>query len=480
MSSGFEETTSYVCGSELLKRQFLFSPGWRNLNHGKDLPSSRSINASGSRNHTLVSVVFGASSTHTCRGTKIFGTFPRTVRDALRQSQDGCEARPDSYIRFAYPEALDVSRQAVANLVNAPVDTCVFVPNATTGVNTVLRSLKFAEGDVILYFATIYGACEKTVAYITETTAAESVRIDDHIYPVSDDKLCDAFEKAIARTKASGKQPKVAIFDTIVSLPGVRVPFERLVSVCRSHGILSLVDGAHSIGHIPLDLAQLDPDFFITNLHKWLFTPRGCALLYVPERNQGLIRSTLPTSHGFTPLPSGGARINNPLPPSAKPAFAVNFEFVGTVDNAPYICVPAALKFRETITWQGKSGEDAIISFTQHQAREAGKLVAEILSTEVMENDQGTLGICNFANVRLPLDPTALAGGETGKPVKIAQWISATLVEEYNTFIAIIFYGGSFWVRLSAQIYLTMEDWDWAGKVLKQVCERVSKGEASG
>ena len=397
------------------------------------------------------------------------------VRDALRQSQDECEARPDSYIRYTYPKALDVSREAVAKLVNAPVDTCVFVPNATTGVNTVLRNLVYAEGDVILYFATIYGACEKTVTYITETTPAESVKIDHHVYPVSDDALCDAFEKTVARVKSSGKQPKVAIFDTISSLPGVRVPFERLVSACRSYGILSLVDGAHSIGQIPLDLTRLDPDFFISNCHKWLYTPRGCALLFVAKRNQGLIRSSLPTSHGFI---NSGSAINNPLPPSAKSAFVVNFEFVGTVDNAPYMCVPAALRFRESITWHGKSGEDAITSFMQQQAREAGKLVAEVLSTGVMENEEGTLGRCSFSNVRLPLDPTTLAGGETGKAVRIAQWISATLVDEYSTFIAIIFYGGAWWSRLSAQIYLNMDDWRWAGDVLKQVCERVSKGEA--
>ncbi|KAG9888416.1 hypothetical protein KCU86_g18564, partial [Aureobasidium melanogenum] len=126
MSAASGPMTSFECGSELLKRQFLFDPGYRNLNHGS------------------------------------FGTFPRVVRDALRQSQDDCEARPDSFIRYTYPRALDVSREAVAKLVNAPVDACVFVPNATTGVNTVLRSLVYAEGDVILYFATIYGACEKT------------------------------------------------------------------------------------------------------------------------------------------------------------------------------------------------------------------------------------------------------------------------------------------------------------------------------
>ncbi|THX45031.1 PLP-dependent transferase [Aureobasidium pullulans] len=442
MLETYDKTTGMKCGSELLKNQFLFDPAYRNLNHGS------------------------------------FGTYPRSVRDALRQSQDECEARPDAYIRYAYPKALDVAREAVASLVNAPVQTVVFVPNATTGINTVLRNITFAKGDIILYFATIYGACEKTVTHICETTAAESLKID-YTYPVSDDALCEAFEKAVSQVKAAGQNPRIAIFDTIVSLPGVRVPFERLISACRQHGILSLVDAAHGIGHIPFDLTQLDPDFLVSNCHKWLYTPRGCALLYVPERNQGLIRSTLPTSHGFVPLPTCGAPINNPLPPSTKSAFVVNFEFVGTVDNAPYTSLPAAVEFRKAITWQGKSGEDAIMSYTQDQARKAGKLVAKILNTEVLENAEGTLGNCNFANVKLPLDPTMLAGGETGEAVKIAQWIANKLVDEYNTFIAIIFHAGAWWVRLSAQVYLTMEDWEWAGNILKEVCERVSRGEAS-
>lgn len=300
--------------------------------------------------------------------------------------------------------------------------------------------MRFAPGDVIAYFATIYGACEKSVAYLEETTPVESIKIE-YTYPLSDDALCDAFEKAVSQTKAAGKRIKVAIFDTIVSLPGVRVPFERLVASCRLHGILSLVDGAHGVGHIELDLTKLDPDFFISNCHKWLFVPRGCALLYVPVRNQGLIRSTLPTSHGYLPLPKSGASINNPLPPSTKTPFVNNFQFVGTVDNAPYISLPAALEFRKAITWQGKGGEDAIMGFTQDQARKAGKLVAGILGTEVLENQEGTLGDCNFANVRLPLDAAALtAGGES--PSKITQWITNVLVEEYSTFVAVIFYAG--------------------------------------
>lgn len=370
-----------------------------------------------------------------------------------------------------------MSREAIARVVNAPTEACVFVPNATTGVNTILRGLTFAPGDVIVYFAAIYGACEKTIAYITETTPAESHRIE-YTYPISDADLCGAFLEAIQALKAAGKNPKIAIFDTIVSLPGVRMPFERLTTICKDNGILSLIDGAHCIGHIPIDLTALDPDFFVSNCHKWLFVPRGCAVLYVPVRNQHLVRSTLPTSHGFQPLPTDGAVINNPLPPSVKSPYIANFEFVGTIDNSPYVCVPAGIKFRKACTWQGKSGEDAIIAFTQDQAQKFGEIVSDVLGTEVLENKEGTLGKCNFRNVRLPLEFATVAGSDTAKAAKVAQWIAKVLVEEYETFVAVIFHAGAWWVRLSAQVYLDMSDWTWAAETLKEVCERVAKGEA--
>lgn len=343
-------------------------------------------------------------------------------------------------------------------------------------MNIVLRNLIYEPGDVIIMFPTIYGACEKTVEYITETTPAESYRIE-LTYPISDGDLYERFEQAISSIKDRGKNPKLAIFDTIVSMPGLRMPFERLTQLCKQHDILSCIDGAHGVGHISLDLSALDPDFFFSNCHKWLHVPRGCCVFYVPERNQHLMRSTLPTSHGFVPLPKEGKVIANPLPPSTKSDFVTNFEFVGTIDNAPYLCIPAALDWRSRLTWQGKSGEEAIISYCHSLAREAGRTVSSILGTEVLENAEGTLGNCNFSNVRLPLSYADVAGSNHATAVKVAQWMAKVEVEEYNTFIATFFYAEAWWVRLSAQVYLAAEDFDWAGKTLKEVCERVKRGE---
>lgn len=343
-----------------------------------------------------------------------FGTFPTEIRSALRYFQDQCEGRPDWFIRYEYPRRLDESRAAIAKLINAPIEACVFVSNATTGINTILRNLVYEPGDVIVYFATIYGACHKTIEYVTETTPLEAVKVE-YTYPCSDASLLEAFEKTIEDVKASGRRPRAAMFDTIVSMPGVRMPFEQLTTMCRKHNVLSIIDAAHCVGQIPIDLTTLDPDFFVSNCHKWLHVPRGCAVFYVPVRNQHLMRSTLPTSHGF--VPKAGNTLVSPLPPSAKSEYISNFEFIGTLDNSPYLCIPAALAWREKVVWKDLRGEDAVIGYGQYLAERAGEIVSKILGTEVLQNEEGTLTKCHFANVRLPLD----LNGDAAETVKIAQ-----------------------------------------------------------
>ncbi|KAF2401698.1 PLP-dependent transferase [Trichodelitschia bisporula] len=417
-----------------LRDDFLFAPTFKNLNHGS------------------------------------FGTYPAPVRTVLHSFQSAAESRPDPFIRYTYKEALDSSRAALATTFNAPVESLVFVPNASTGVNTVLRNLVFAPGDAVVYFSTIYGACEKAVLYIAETTPAKAVRIE-YTQPVEDAWLVDALRNAVRDVEAEGGKVRVAIFDTITSMPGVRMPFEDLIATCRSLGVLSLVDAAHGAGQIPLDLGKLDPDFLVSNCHKWMFVPRGCALFYVPVRNQHLMRSTLPTSHGFEPAPREGvAAPKNPLPKSSKSTFVTNFEFVGTIDNAPYLCVPAALKYRAEL-----GGEDAIYAYLEKLAREGGALVAKELGTEVLENKAGTLQRCAFANVRLPLaradvEKWAEKGNEPGVEIRVIGHLERRAMDEFDTFFAICWYAGAWWVRLSAQVYLDIADFEWAASVLKTLC----------
>jgi selenocysteine lyase/cysteine desulfurase len=186
------------------------------------------------------------------------------------------EAAPDAYFRYEYPSLLDDARGEIAALLRVRAGDVVFVPNATTAINTVFRNLVFGKGDVIVYFSTIYAACEKTIVYVCETTPAEARRIEV-TYPVSDAYLVDQLTKTIRAAKAEGKTPRIAVFDTVASQPGVRMPFERLARACRDEGVLSCIDGAHAVGmldpDVDLNLSELDPDFFFSNCHKCLIPP---------------------------------------------------------------------------------------------------------------------------------------------------------------------------------------------------------------
>lgn len=197
-----------------------------------------------------------------------FGTYPKPVQRRLHECQALSEARPDNFQRYDLPLMLDKSRAAMASFLDVPDDEVVFVPNATTAINVVLENLRFDKGEVILHLSTLYGSVAKMIEYFHETQGVESVNIAVK-YPIDDDVLVSMFQTAIKDVRVSKRgRVRVAIFDTISSLPGVRVPWERLVEVCREENVLSLVDGAHSVGQIDLGLSKVQPDFFTSNCHK--------------------------------------------------------------------------------------------------------------------------------------------------------------------------------------------------------------------
>lgn len=405
---------------------------------------------------------------HTYTSPGSFGATPSAITKIANYLREQSEARPDTFILYAYPQLLDKSREAVASLLNVPVDTCVFVANATTGVNTVLRNIVWNDDgkDEILYFSTIYAACGNTVTYVSESTGKVMGREIKITYPLSHASYIAAFEDTIAAAKAEGKRPRLAIFDTVSSVPGVRVPHEELLRICASNSILSMVDAAHGVGHIPLDLSLLQPDFLVSNCHKWLFVPRGCAVLHVPFKNQHFIRSTLPTSHGFAPR-------------GQNPQWTTNFEFVGTVDYTPFCCVSQAIKWRQEVC----GGEETIFEYCNDLLGRGTKIVADalggdastVLQNENLEED-GDLQACLLSMVRLPISGV----WDKEEAAKILAWLKETMIREYKTFIFFTFFQGAFYVRLSAQVYLDEDDFKWAGEALKSVCARVKKGEWEG
>lgn len=221
--------------------------------------------------------------------------------------------------------------------------------------------------------------------------------------------------------------------------------------------------------------------------HRWLYTPRSSAILYVAPQNQHLIRTTHPTSWGFVPLsaPEAGAAALTGQPNTGKTRFETLFEFVATSDDSPYLCVPEALEFRERVC----GGEENVYAYLDKLALEGGDVVAEILDTEVLQ-ENGVTGQdsrfrrCSMVNVRLPLKLKVTKEGEGDglseeEIQSVMRWLGETFVREYGTFVPVFRYGGALWTRLSAQVYLEKKDFEWLGGVLLEVCKRVMRREFS-
>ena len=216
----------------------------------------------------------------------------------------------------------------------------------------------------------------------------------------------------------------------------------------------------------PFDWGKL-----ISLSERWLYVPRGCAVFYVPERNQHLIRTSLPTSHGFVPIVET-APVFNPLPQSNRSRYVELFQFVATVDASPYLCIEEALKFRLQVC----GGEKRIMEYCEQVALEGGRKATEILGTEMMEETMTRRGC--FANVRLPLTiGDGVAEIKKHDAFIFLEWFAHRLVVDFDTFMAPYLHDGCFWVRISGQIYLEVQDVQWGASVLKELCRRARMGE---
>ncbi|CAO3644355.1 unnamed protein product [Mucor fragilis] len=260
-----------------------------------------------------------------------YGSIPRALLPVLEDLRLKSEVNPDRWLRREMFPVIENNKKVVADLVRVDPQELVFVFNAMTGINTVARSLPLEAGDKVIYFNTAYNSVESTIKFIKNSEKLKLIRID-LAYPLDDNEVLTKIQETIERENSKGDgEIKVCFMDAISSVPAVRFPFESAVKLVREHNILSLVDGAHAIGQIPLDLHQVDPDFFITNCHKWLYAPRGCAVLYVPFRNQRLIHPAIINS----------AYADHSDPADKSVSFQDEFAWPGTADFSNFMCIEA-------------------------------------------------------------------------------------------------------------------------------------------
>jgi len=368
-----------------------------------------------------------------------FGACPREVIDAQAELRAQIEREPvHFYVRSLAP-LLDAARGKVAEFVGAAPADLVFVRNATSGVNAVLRSLDFSPGDRILITDHAYNACRNVLDYVAERYGV-TVDVASIPFPIADPAQATQAILDTVRPKT-----RLALLDHVSSPTGLVLPLAEIVAGLRERGVESLVDGAHGPGMLELDLDSLGAAYYTGNLHKWVCAPKGAAILHVRrDRQAGLRPASI--SHGYSNRHRG-------------PTFHDEFDWTGTDDPTSWLCAPVAI---ETIAGMLPGGWPAVRERSRALALTAQQRLAQALKIDIPAPASmiGTLAA-------LPLTPSSTPPPTS--PLDVSP-LQTRLFEEHSIEVPIIPWPShpARLIRISAFLYNRAADYEELARVLPE------------
>ena len=347
-----------------------------------------------------------------------FGACPRPVFEDYQRWQREAEAEPVEFLGRRLNGLLREARQALAVFVGADADDLVFVTNATVGLNIVAHSLPLDRGDEVLGTDHEYGAMDRMWELVCAGRGARYVRHPAGVPFASASQVVDAVWSGVT------DRTRVLFFSHISSPTALIFPVKELVDRARARGIITVVDGAHVLGQLPLDLRALDADFYSANAHKWLMAPKGSAFLYARRDMHKLVQPQV-VSWGHAGDPAPATR------------FVPDNEWQGTRDPAAFLAVPAAIRFQKEHDW------DTVRGRCHELLRETRQRLAAFTDLPALSPDDPSW-YCQMASLPLPACDLAI--------------LQKRLFDEHRVEVPTVSWGARSFLRISIQGYT--ERWE--------------------
>lgn len=263
-----------------------------------------------------------------------FGACPRVVHDEYQRIQRHLETQPVRFLQREVPDLLSDARHRLAEFIGATDDDVVFVPNPTYAVNEIARSLQLGPGDEVLTSNHEYGACFNAWTFMAAKSGFEFVTADLPPTIESDDDFTSTIWNGVTQ------RTKVLFLSHITSATALTFPIAEVCRRATERGIITVIDGAHVAGQMPLDVSDIGADFYVGACHKWMCAPKGASFLYARREIQHLIE----------PLVVGWGWGDDRQFDSGSD-FLDFHEWLGTNDPSAYLAVPTAIRFQRDNDW---------------------------------------------------------------------------------------------------------------------------------
>lgn len=357
-----------------------------------------------------------------------FGPPPDVVRAARRQWIDRLDRQPMDFFVRTLENELDAARRRLADFVGTRTENLVLVDNATYGMNVVAESFSLHAGDEVLLTDHEYGAVRRIWERACGNCGAQLkfARLPQQIKTADD--VVDAILGGMT------PQTRLLVVSHITSPTAMTLPVRQIARQAQAQGVAVCIDGPHAVAQIPLEIDQLNCDFYAASCHKWLCAPFGSGFLYVHPRRQNDVRPVV--------LSWGKLEPNKPA------RWDDEFQWLGTRDPSALLAVPAAIDFLQ------QAGVDSFRRRTHYLAGYARAEIQKLCDLPPIVPDDPSW-YASMAHVPLP-------PGEA-LPLQVKLWKS------YGIEVPVIDFAGRRWIRVSCHLYTQKEDIDRLVAALQQL-----------